>query len=196
MERHQHAGKSSKRFLDARAVLQKLDIQEGQTVLDLGCGEGHFALAAAERVGATGRVIALDVHAPSLEIVQTTIQQQNVPNVFPVLADATRHIPLPDHSVDWVFMVNVLHGFYHNGELETVMEEIRRVHTADGRLMIIEFERVPDTPGPPLDVRIPSTQMNAIVYPNGYFLYKAWPLTDFLYLGYYKRQPQPLPIAE
>ncbi len=195
MVKHQHAGKSSKQFLDAHQVLKQLDLQQNQVVLDLGCGEGHFALAAAEWVGKSGRVFALDVHAASLEILQTALQQSHTHNVCPLLADATQRIPLADNSVDWVFMVNVLHGFYHNGELDAVMAEIRRIHKADGKLMIIEFDRVPETPGPPLDVRIPSTQMNATIYPYGYFLYKSWLLTNFLYLGYYKRQPQSHPTT-
>ena len=44
---HQHAGKSSREFLDAAKVLGELRLSEGQVVLDAGSGSGHFSRAAA-----------------------------------------------------------------------------------------------------------------------------------------------------
>ena len=45
-KRHEHSGMSSKGFLDAEMVLKYIGIKEGDRFLDLGCGDGHFSIAA------------------------------------------------------------------------------------------------------------------------------------------------------
>ena len=41
-------------------------VEEGQTVVDIGCGLGFFTLALAQMVGAHGKVIALDIQSEML----------------------------------------------------------------------------------------------------------------------------------
>ena len=45
-------------------------IQEGSTVLDIGCGMGYFAIALARMVGETGQVIATDIQEQMLSALQ------------------------------------------------------------------------------------------------------------------------------
>ncbi|MDD1754363.1 MAG: class I SAM-dependent methyltransferase [Methanothrix sp.] len=45
-------------------------IEEGQTVLDLGCGPGMFSLAMAEMVGEGGKVISVDIQDEMLQILR------------------------------------------------------------------------------------------------------------------------------
>ena len=45
-------------------------IEEGQTVLDLGCGPGYFSLAMAEMVGKKGRVISVDIQDEMLQMLR------------------------------------------------------------------------------------------------------------------------------
>ena len=45
-------------------------IEEGQTVLDLGCGPGMFSLAMAKMVGEDGLVISVDIQEEMLQIVR------------------------------------------------------------------------------------------------------------------------------
>ena len=45
-------------------------VQPGQTVMDIGCGPGHFTLAMARLVGDTGRVIAVDLQPKMLDMVR------------------------------------------------------------------------------------------------------------------------------
>ena len=41
-------------------------IQEGNTVIDMGCGPGYFTIDMAKMVGPKGRVIAVDIQAKML----------------------------------------------------------------------------------------------------------------------------------
>ncbi|MFD2739280.1 class I SAM-dependent methyltransferase [Sulfitobacter aestuarii] len=45
-------------------VLARADLAAGQQVLDIGCGAGTSSLQAAERVGAQGHVLGVDISAP------------------------------------------------------------------------------------------------------------------------------------
>jgi ubiquinone/menaquinone biosynthesis C-methylase UbiE len=49
-------------------------IEEGMTVLDLGCGPGHFSIALAQMVGKSGRVIAADLQEEMLQKLRDKIQ--------------------------------------------------------------------------------------------------------------------------
>ena len=60
--RHEHHGLSSKGMFDDEKVLRKIGLQEGQSLMDGGCADGHFSITASEIVGGTGRVFAVDVH--------------------------------------------------------------------------------------------------------------------------------------
>ncbi len=48
--------------------LVSMYVRPGDTVLDIGCGTGLFTLPSARRVGATGKVIAVDLQEGMLEI--------------------------------------------------------------------------------------------------------------------------------
>jgi ubiquinone/menaquinone biosynthesis C-methylase UbiE len=45
-------------------------VQPGQTVVDIGCGPGHFTLGMARLVGEAGKVIAVDVQPQMLDVVR------------------------------------------------------------------------------------------------------------------------------
>ena len=73
-----------------------------EKVLCLGAGAAEEAWSIWENFGATVEVIALDVDEPSLARVHTFIASR--PTFRKLLADATRDIPVPDNSVDFVVM--------------------------------------------------------------------------------------------
>jgi len=49
------------------AALNKLDFNEEENVLDIGCGCGHTTLNIAERIGPSGNVTGLDISEPMLK---------------------------------------------------------------------------------------------------------------------------------
>ncbi len=48
------------------ALLDRIDLRPGESVLDVGCGCGASTIELAKRVGAAGHVTGLDVSAPML----------------------------------------------------------------------------------------------------------------------------------
>jgi ubiquinone/menaquinone biosynthesis C-methylase UbiE len=143
-------------------------VHEDQTVLDLGCGEGHFSLTAASVVGDRGQVIAVDVHERSINILKGIIAQQNIGNVMAFEADVTKRIPVNDNAVDVCLMVNVLHGFVLNSEVSDVMREVVRVIKRHGSLAIIDFKKLQTVDGPPLSQRLSPTDVENIMGDYGF----------------------------
>jgi ubiquinone/menaquinone biosynthesis C-methylase UbiE len=59
-----------RRFIHNPAKIFNGWLSNGQTAIDLGCGLGYFSIAMAQRVGQSGRVIAVDLQAKMLQTVE------------------------------------------------------------------------------------------------------------------------------
>ena len=109
---------------------------QGSIVLDLGCGDGIFALGLSRRAGIR-RVIALDVVAVDQEFLKSLAEEHDVDvatGPFPEFATSMPDsIPLPDSSVDFVVAWSV---FEHVGDPEVLLREIRRVLRPQGLLFV------------------------------------------------------------
>ncbi len=86
----------------ARAVLDRLGLEGGETVLDAGCGSGRTTEIVIERVP-DGRVIAVDGSPSMVEKVKEVLRPQDVA----LVADLTR-LEL-DERVDAIFSTAVFH---------------------------------------------------------------------------------------
>jgi SAM-dependent methyltransferase len=69
-------------------AMDTLALREGEHVIDIGCGCGTTSLEIAGRVGAAGRVTALDISQPMLEVARRDAGHNQVHNVTFVDADA------------------------------------------------------------------------------------------------------------
>jgi len=79
------------RLLDSlgREAMDRLDGLAGGRAMDIGCGCGATTLALAERVGATGSVLGVDVSGPMLA--RARERARGLPNVQFLQADAQTH---------------------------------------------------------------------------------------------------------
>lgn len=70
------------------SILAQAGLKPGDRVLDIGCGPGTTALAAASCVGRSGHVTGIDISAPMLESARRAAEQAGVENIAFHLADA------------------------------------------------------------------------------------------------------------
>lgn len=157
--KHEHGGRSSGALIDGRKLLSSLNIAEGETLLDAGCGDGYLAVIASGIVGPSGAVYAVDVFEESLARLRAEVDRKGITNLKPIRADITKKIPLSDGAAGVCLLVNVLHGFVVNGEDKRALGEIARVLARAGRLVVVEFKKTAegaetDSPGPPVSQRI------------------------------------------
>jgi 23S rRNA (uridine2552-2'-O)-methyltransferase len=77
-------------------------LKPGQHVLDLGAAPGSWSMYAAERVGKSGRVVAVDLQAidrplaDNVTVVQRDLLERGTPDSDPVLAHAPYAVVLSD----------------------------------------------------------------------------------------------------
>jgi ubiquinone/menaquinone biosynthesis C-methylase UbiE len=121
-----------RRFVDVRKPLERAGLKEGQTILDFGCGPGHYAIAAAKMVGAKGKVYALDIHPLAVRSVEKKAKKEGLTNITTILSD--KDIRLPDQSVDIALAYDMIHMVK---DKQALTRELHRVLKPNGLLSVI-----------------------------------------------------------
>jgi len=117
-------------------------VEEGQTVLDLGSGAGFDLLIASQRVGPRGFVIGVDMTEAMLEAARENILRAGVENVE-LRKGTIEDLPVEDASVDWVISNCVINL---SPEKPRVFAEIARVLRSGGHFSVsdIVVEQLPE----------------------------------------------------
>ena len=127
---------------DVRHALNRAGLREGETVLELGPGPGAFTVDAAQRVGPTGRLIAVDIQPEMIAQVQARVRETGLTNVETHVASAYE-LPIDDGTVDRVFLVTVLPEI---PDPVRALREVSRVLKPDGIFSTTEEFLDPDYP--------------------------------------------------
>jgi len=115
-------------------VMDTLHINAGTQVADVGCGEGYFVLHLAKRVGAQGRVYAVDIDEDSLGKAKRAVEEDGLTNVLIVRSKAN-DATLPAATLDVVLTVNAYHEMR---EYDAMLRSIRAALKPGGLLAVID----------------------------------------------------------
>jgi SAM-dependent methyltransferase len=118
--------------LGCGAPLEHLDLQPGETVVDLGSGAGIDALIAVRAVGPTGRVIGIDMTPEMLAKARANAEHAGADNVE-FREGRLEALPVDDASVDAVTSNCVINLV---PDKSAVFAEIARVLKPGGRLVV------------------------------------------------------------
>ena len=110
-----------------------LELQDGDRVLDLGCGTGADAMILARRVGTAGQVVGIDLSRSLIAIAEARASGLGLPLTFRC-ADIY-HLPFADGSFDRTRIDRVLHFLPNPG---LALQEAVRVSRPGGRLVVTE----------------------------------------------------------
>jgi ubiquinone/menaquinone biosynthesis C-methylase UbiE len=126
---------SRQREEDCETLLKALNIQPGQTVCDMGCGNGFYTLPIARLVGEKGTVLGVDIQPEMLHMLQERAKEAGLTNIKPV--SGTQVDPqLEPESVDLILLVDVYHEFSHPAEMLAAMAKSLK---PGGRIALAEF---------------------------------------------------------
>jgi ubiquinone/menaquinone biosynthesis C-methylase UbiE len=116
-------------------VLDRLELGQGERVVDLGCGPGFVLEMFRERVGDTGEVIGVDESERWIEHIAARSADRGWTNVRPMHA-RIQDLDLEPASVDLIFMRWVL-GFL--GDRMEVLRSLARFLRPGGRLVVMDY---------------------------------------------------------
>jgi ubiquinone/menaquinone biosynthesis C-methylase UbiE len=109
-------------------------LHEGQTAVDLGCGPGFFTLPMAELVGPSGQVIAVDLQAEMLRLMQERAERRG-------LSARIRAHQCPADSIGLSGPVDFALAFYMVHEVPDArrfLGEVAALLRQGGRLLLVE----------------------------------------------------------
>ena len=139
-----------KSFFTPAAILDELGLTGNiRDAVDFGCGYGTFAIPAAKRI--QGTLHGFDVEPDMIEASRRLAGRQGLGNVLLYLRDFMADgTGLPDASVDYVMLYNILHA----EEPKRLLKEAHRILRSNGKLGIVHWNYDPSTPrGPPMEIR-------------------------------------------
>jgi ubiquinone/menaquinone biosynthesis C-methylase UbiE len=117
-------------------VLDNARISTGDTVLDVGAGDGLIAFGALDRVGASGHVILSDISSDLVEHARVMAAEVGADGRMSFVETSAEDLSaVPDHSVDVVTTRSVL--IYVNDKT-AAFREFHRVLRPGGRTSIFE----------------------------------------------------------
>ena len=123
-------------------ILDRVGIQPGDRVLELGPGPGVFTVEAARRAGPEGTLHAVDIQPKMIDMVRERIREQGVKNVETHVGSALE-LPFENDSIDRAFLITVLPEIPNP---IAALAEIKRVLKPDGIVSISEEFLDPDYP--------------------------------------------------
>jgi ubiquinone/menaquinone biosynthesis C-methylase UbiE len=138
-------GQAQERKQEADKLAALLSWQPGSVVAEIGAGDGSMTLAAAERVGPTGRVYTTELDPDKLAKLQSLAAEQK--NIIAVKAGQAE-TNLPHECCDSIFLRRVYHHFTEPEKEDASLFESLK---PGGLLAVIDFQ-----PGEgPGDLKLP-----------------------------------------
>jgi ubiquinone/menaquinone biosynthesis C-methylase UbiE len=117
-----------------------MDWKAGAVVADIGAGDGSYAFAAMEQVGATGKIFATEIDVEKLKALRADVKKRELQNVT-VVESGEAETNLPTSCCDAIFLRRVYHHLTKPVEFDA---SLLRSLKPGGKLAIIDFPPHPE----------------------------------------------------
>ncbi len=136
VERFETEGREAYDFREE--IVASIGLEPGDRVADVGAGTGLFEPLLAAAVGSEGVVYAIDIVPEFVDLIAERAAETGLEQVEARIG-SERSIEMPAGSVDVVFVSDAYHHFVH---YEAMLASIHRALVPDGKLVVVEFDRV------------------------------------------------------
>ncbi|MDD5456277.1 MAG: methyltransferase domain-containing protein [Candidatus Margulisbacteria bacterium] len=164
-------------ILPPKKLLQELGLKSNDRMLDVGAGIGYFSFPAAEIVGESGKVTAVDTSPEMIKELQARISNASTNNIETIISKEYS-FGVSENYFDFVLISLVLH------EIEGKLRFIKAAHAAlkkSGTLAIIEWIRQPTVEDRNRHDRISKTDAMLIIPQAGFTKITDYDYNNFFY---------------
>jgi len=124
----------------AERAVERLSVEEGETVLEIGFGTGHCLKRMAESVGETGKVYGVDISSGMLEVTRKRLDKAELMDRVKLYCGDAASLPYSDNTFDAAFMSFTL-DLFDIAEIPMLLEEVKRALKPRGRIAVASMSK-------------------------------------------------------
>ena len=146
------------------AILQ--DLHAGMVFMDIGCGEGYFSILAAKKLGANGKVYAVDTDASAIEKLKQKAATEGLKNITAKVGRAEDTV-FCRQCADLVLYSMDLHDF---ADPLKVLQNAKQMIKPSGLLIDLDWKRQEMPFGPPVAIRFSEEKALGLMKSAGFIV--------------------------
>lgn len=151
-------------WFDPEAILRSTGLSKGMFFIDVGSGDGFFTMLAAQIVGETGKVFAVDIDPSAIERLRQRAAAKGFKNVKAIVSEAEKAV-FCEACADVVFYSIVLHDFH---DPMMVLKNAKRMLKSSGMLVDLDWKKKNMSFGPPERIRFSEEKASDLIKSAGF----------------------------
>ena len=151
-------------WFNPEKILRDAGLGSGMVFVDVGSGDGFFTMIAAQFVGKTGKIYAVDTDASAIERLKYRAVEKGFTNVKAVIAEAEETV-FCEGCADFVFYSIVLHDFR---DPVKVLKNAKRMLKPSGKVLDLDWKKMSVSFGPPERIRFSEEKASALIKDAGF----------------------------
>ena len=140
------------------------DLRSGKVFMDIGCGDGFFTIIAAKKVGANGKVYAVDIDPSAIEKLKLKAKTEGLENITAKVGRAEDAVFCLE-CADFVFFSMDLHDF---NDPAKVLQNAKQMVKPHGQLIDLDWKKIEMPFGPPVSIRFSEEQAAGLMRSAGF----------------------------
>jgi ubiquinone/menaquinone biosynthesis C-methylase UbiE len=124
-------------YAERHKIVEMIGLRPGMTVADIGSGTGLFVWLVAEKVGAKGKVYAVEIAPAFIKYINDRAIRRGLGKVVQTVLSTQETTNLAAGSTDVAFVCATYHHFEHP---KRILSSIHQALRPGGQLVVIDFD--------------------------------------------------------
>ena len=176
---HRYHDETSRRsWQNPENILARIGLVPGMVMIDIGCGEGFFALPAARMAGRQGKIIGIDINAEAVTSMLEKARREDLNNLEGMVGRGEDTVAC-EGCADITFFGIDLHDF---SDPAKVLSCARVMLKKDGKLIDLDWKKVLSPIGPPEEIRFEESYAVKLIEEAGFSVVSIEDMPPWFYL--------------